>query len=111
LLPGEYIVSISSGALSAYAPPNPSVQAPREFEYPMKLYILETVERDARRKRLRQGIVALALVGIFASQWPVSLSSANAVSSVVVKAQASLSNATTILPERLAFAGGLQSSF
>ena len=53
----------------------------------------------------------LALVlGIFISQWPVAFSSANAVTSSVISADA-FGAPTVVLTERLAFAGGLLGSY
>jgi hypothetical protein len=103
-------------ALSAYVPAKGQDYVPAQaadgFEDPLKLYILETVERDTRSKRLRQLGIALVLVGgIFVSQWPVAFSSANAVTSVVMNAEASISDVSTILPERLAFAAGMRDGF
>ena len=97
------------GALSAYVPVNASAQTV-DFEYPLKIYIIETVERETRFKRLRQlGLALTVLVGICACQWPVAFSSANAVPSLPVSAHAAGARIpATIPPERLAFASGLQ---
>jgi hypothetical protein len=81
------------------------------FADPLKHYIIETVAIEDRRLRARQLGVVLALVlGIFVSQWPVAFSSANAVTSSVIGADA-FGAPTLVLTERLAFAGGLQGSF
>ena len=80
-----------------------------DFDNPQKLYILETVARDARSKASRRLVVAFALVGIFVSQWPVAFSVANAVPSLPVSAHAAGVRAPVIVaPERLAFAVGMQ---
>lgn len=96
-------------ALSAYVPVNASAQTV-DFEYPLKIYIIETVERETRFRRLRQlGVALTVLVGIFACQWPVAFSSANAVPSLPVSAHAAGARSpATIPPERLTFATGLQ---
>ena len=99
-------------ALSTYVPANASAHN-ADFEYPLKIYIIETVEREVRFKRLRQlGLALTVLVGIFACQWPVAFSAANAVPSLPVSAHAAGARApATIPPERLAFATGLQNAF
>jgi hypothetical protein len=92
----------------------PTSQAARPadgFADPLKHYIIETVALEDRKVRARQLGVVLALVlGIFVSQWPVAFSSANAVTSSVIGADA-FGTPTLVLTERLAFAGGLQGSF
>ncbi len=51
------------GALSAYVPVKASAQTV-DFEYPLKIYIIETVERETRFRRLRQlGVALTVLVG------------------------------------------------
>jgi hypothetical protein len=97
------------GALSAYVPANASAHT-TDFEYPLKIYIIETVERQVRFRRLRQlGVALTVLVGICACQWPVAFSTANAVPSLPVSAHAAGARIpATISPERLAFATGLQ---
>jgi hypothetical protein len=106
-------------SLSAYVPAKASAQTSAqaavsarvadEFDNPQKLYILETVARDARSKASRRLVVAFALVGIFVSQWPVAFSVANAVPSLPVSAHAAGVRAPVIAaPERLAFAVGMQ---
>ena len=100
-------------SLSAYVPAKASaqtsVQADADFDNPQKLYILETVARDARSKASRRLIVAFALMAVFASQWPVAFSVANAVPSLPVSAHAAGVRAPVIAaPERLAFASGMQ---
>ena len=98
--------------LSAYVPVKASAPT-ADFEYPLKIYIIETVEREAHFKRLRQlGITLTVLFGIFASQWPVAFSSANAVPSVPVSAHAAGARSVATIPlERLVFAAGLQNVF
>jgi hypothetical protein len=98
--------------LSAYVPANaPAPTA--DFEYSLKIYIIETVEREAHFKRLRQlGITLTVLFGICASQWPVAFSSANAVPSLRVSAYAAGARSVVAIPlERLEFAVGLQNVF
>jgi hypothetical protein len=98
--------------LSAYVPAN--APAPiADFEYSLKIYIIETVEREAHFKRLRQlGITLTVLFGICASQWPVAFSSANAVPSLRVSAYAAGARSVVAIPlERLEFAAGLQDGF
>jgi hypothetical protein len=100
-------------SLSAYVPAKASAQtsaqAVADFDNPQKLYILETVARDARRTASRRLVVALALMGIFASQWPVAFGVANAVPGLPVSAQAAGARSPVIAaPERLAFAIGMQ---
>jgi len=99
-------------SLSAYVPAKASAQTSAQavdFDNPQKLYILETVARDARRTASRRLVVALALMGIFASQWPVAFGVANAVPGLPVSAQAAGARApVTAAPERLAFAIGMQ---
>jgi hypothetical protein len=100
-------------SLSAYVPAKASdqtsAQAVAGFDNPQKLYILETVARDARSKASRRLVVAFALMGILASQWPVAFSAANAVPSLPVSAHAAGVRAPVIAaPERLAFASGMQ---
>ena len=97
-------------SLSAYVPAKASAQTSAQavdFDNPQKLYILETVARDARRTASRRLVVALALMGIFASQWPVAFGVANAVPGLPVSAQAARAPVTAA-PERLAFAIGMQ---
>ena len=100
-------------SLSAYVPAKASAQtsaqAAADFDNPQKLYILETVARDARSKASRRLVVAFALIGIFVSQWPVAFSPANGVASLPVRAQAAGVRPPVIAaPERLAFAAGMQ---
>ena len=101
-------------SLSAYVPArasaHTSTRAVDDFDSPQKLYILETVARDARSKASRRLVVAFALLGIFVSQWPVAFSPANAVPSLPVSAHAAGVRAPAMAtPERLAFAIGMQS--
>jgi hypothetical protein len=107
-------VSESKAALTAYVPVSATARTARKFELPLETYIIETVEREARRTvRLRQLGFALTLVaGIFVSQWPVAFSSANAVPSLPVSAQeAGARTATAGVPQRFDFAAGMQSSY
>jgi hypothetical protein len=98
-------------SLSAYVPAKASAQTSAQavdFDNPQKLYILETVARDARRKTSRRMVVAFGLMGIVASQWPVGLGVANAVPNLPVSAQAAGIRApVTAAPERWAFAAGM----
>jgi len=55
---------------------------------PLQVYIIETIEREARHKLLRQlGLVAALVLGIFVSQSPVGFGSAIAVPTLPVSAQ------------------------
>ena len=105
-------MSESKAALSAYVPVSATARTARKFELPLEIYIIETVEREARMARLRQVGFALVLVaGVFVSQWPVAFSAANAVPSLPVSAHAAGVRAPVIAaPERLAFAAGMQKS-
>jgi hypothetical protein len=110
----ECIVTERRASLSVYVPAKASAQtspqAVDDFDNSQKLYILETVARDARSKASRRVVVAMALMGFFASQWPVAFSAANAVPSLPVSAHAAGVRAPVMAaPERLAFAAGLQS--
>lgn len=99
------------GALSAYVPASEPGRA-ADFEDPLKHYILETTAREARKVRVRQLGIVLALIGGLAvSQWPIAFSSANAVPTVVQRAEAAAGDSHTISLERLAFAGGFQNGF
>lgn len=96
-------------ALSAYRPTHAPALDPIDFEIPLQVYIIETIERDARNKLLRQlALVAVVVAGMFVSQWPMAFNSANAVPGVPISAHAA--GARTVTPEvmiRLAFAPGL----
>lgn len=101
-------------SLSVYVPAKASAQTPPQavdnFDNSQKLYILETVARDARSKASRRVVLAMALMGIFVSQWPVAYSPANAVPNLPVSAHAAgVRGPAMAAPERLAFATGLQS--
>jgi hypothetical protein len=110
-LPGDCVVTERRGALSAYRPAQAS-RVPDEFELPLQIYIVETVEREARSKQLRElGIVVALLVGIFATQWPALLRSASAVPNLPVSAQEAGVRAVDAFAERLTFGAGLQASF
>ena len=106
-------MSESKAALSAYVPASATARTARKFELPLEIYIIETVEREARISRLRQLGFALTLVaGIFVSQWPVSFSAANAVPGLPVSAQeAGARISAAVMPDRFTFAGGMLSSF
>ena len=92
-------------SLSAYVPAKASAQTSAQavdFDNPQTLYILDTVARDARRKTSRRMVVAFGLMGIFASQWPVAFTVANAVPGLPVSAQAAgVRVPVTAEPERL----------
>ena len=107
----ECIVSEHQGALSAYVPATRTARPADVFADPLKHYIIETVVLEDRKVRTRQlGIVMALVLGIFVSQWPVAFSSANAVTSSVISADA-FGAPTVVLTERLAFAGGLLGSY
>jgi hypothetical protein len=84
-----------------------------EFDLPLKIYIIETTERQHRSKHLRQfGILAALFVGMFVCQWPVASTSANAVPSLPVSAQAAGARVATVTATpRFAFAAGLKQSY
>jgi hypothetical protein len=104
-------VTEHQGALSAYVPTSQTARPADDFADPLKHYIVETVALEDRKVRARQlGIVLALVMGIFVSQWPVAFSSANAVTSSVIGADA-FGAPTVVLTERLAFAGGLLGSF
>ena len=99
--------------LSAYMPVKAPGRAVAEFDLPLKIYIIETAERQTRSRHLRQfGIFAALFVGMFVCQWPVASTSANAVPSLPVSAQAAGARvATAAAPMRFAFAAGLKQSY
>jgi hypothetical protein len=99
--------------LSAYVPVKAPGRAVADFDLPLKIYIIETTEREHRSKHLRQfGILAALFVGMFVCQWPVASTSANAVPSLPVSAQAAGARvATATAPMRFAFAAGLKQSY
>jgi hypothetical protein len=99
--------------LSAYVPVQAPGRAVADFDLPLKIYIIETTEREHRSKHLRQfGILAALFVGMFVCQWPVASTSANAVPSLPVSAQAAGARvATATAPMRFAFAAGLKQSY
>lgn len=102
-------MNASNKALSAYVPTHASAPS-LGFTLPLQVYIIETIERDARSKLLRQlSLVGALVIGLFVSQWPMNFSSANAVPTLPVSAHAAGARATTspVLIERLAFAPGL----
>jgi hypothetical protein len=98
--------------LSAYVPVQAPSRAVADFDLPLKIYIVETTEREYRSKHLRQfGILAALFVGTFVCQWPVASTSANAVPSLPVSAQAAGARvANAVVPMRFAFATGLTQS-
>ncbi len=93
-------------ALSAFTPTLASAHTRIDFALPLQVYIIETIEIEARNKLLRQlTLVAALVVGMFICQWPVAFSSANAVPSLPVSAQAAGARfSTPVVLERLAFA-------
>ncbi len=96
-------------ALSAYVPTQASVPARIDLALPLQVYIIETIERDARNKLLRQlTMVAALVIGMFVSQYPVAFSSANAVPSLPVSAQTAGARISPVVIERLTFARNLQ---
>ena len=99
--------------LSAYVPVKAPGRAVADFDLPLKIYIIETTERQTRSMHLRQfGIFVALFVGMFVCQWPVASTSANAVPSLPISAQAAGARvATAAAPARFAFAAGLQQSY
>jgi len=106
-------VTHSRGGLSAYAPARPHTPSAAAFSLPLQAYIVETVERQARRHRLRQAAAMAALVvGMFVFQWPVAPSAANAVPSLPVSAAAvGVHTPTSATVDRLAFAESMRTAF
>lgn len=108
-------MNANNRALSAYVPAYasaPSGPTQSDLAVPLQVYIIETIERDARNRLLRQLAIVVALVaGIFMSQWPVAFSSANAVPtpSVSAKRPGTLA-ASPVLIERLMFAPRLMAT-
>lgn len=98
----------SQKALSAYVPAYASAPV-FDFALPLQVYIIDTIEREARSKVLRQiGAVAALVVGMLVCQWPVAVSTANAVPSLPVSAQqAGARSLAAPAFERLAFASSL----
>lgn len=97
-------------ALSAYVPAHASSPARIDFALPLQVYIIETIERDARSNLLRQiSLVAALVVGMFVSQWPVAFNVANAVPSLPVSAKAAgVREAVPEAVERFNFVRGLR---
>ena len=87
------------GTLSAYAPPRASPRVPANFELPLQIYIIETVEREARSKQL------------FASLGHVAWDSAKAVPGLPSVAQEAGVLAVDAISSRLTFGAGLQTSY
>ena len=106
-------MSESKAALSAYVPVSATARTTSKFEVPLEIYIIETVEREARMARMRQLGFALALVaGIFASQWQVAFSAAKAVPTLPISAQeAGARISAAVMSERFTFAGDMLSSY
>jgi hypothetical protein len=102
-------VTACNKALSAYVPARASAPHTIDFALPLQVYIIETIEIEARSKLLRQvAMVATLVVGMFICQWPVAFSAANAVPTLPVSAQAAGARiATPVVVERLAFASDL----
>ncbi len=95
--------------LSAYVTTQASAPTQIDLTLPLQVYIIETIEREARNKLLRQlAMVAALVLGIFISQYPVAFSSANAVPTVPVSAEAAGARTSPVLIERLTFAPNLQ---
>ena len=103
----------SRGGLSAYVPARPHTPSVAAFPLPLQAYIIETVERQARRHKLRQAAAVTALViGMFVFQWPVAPSVANAVPSLPVSAAtAGVHTPTSATVDRLAFAASMRTAF
>ncbi len=101
-------MNANNKALSAYEPPRAPGAEPT-LALPLQVYIIETIERDERRKVLRQlSIVATLVIGLFVSQWPVAFSAANAVPTVQVSTQAKgFAAPSPVMVERLTFAPSL----
>jgi hypothetical protein len=99
--------------LSAYVPVKAPGRAAADFDLPLKIYIIETSEREHRSKHLRQfGILVALFIGMFVCQWPVASTSANAVPSLPVSAEAAGARImTATVPTRFAFAAGLKESY
>lgn len=106
---GVCIVTECQRALSAYVPAHASVPTQLDFALPLQVYIIETIERDARNKLLRQlTLVATLVIGMFVGQWPAAFSAANAVPTIPVIAQAAGTRVVTpVVIERLAFAANM----
>ena len=103
----------SRGGLSAYVPARPHTPSAAAFPQPLQAYIIETVERQARRHKLRQAAAVTALViGMFVFQWPVAPSVANAVPSLPVSAvSAGVHAPAPAKVDRLAFAENMRTAF
>jgi hypothetical protein len=97
--------------LSAYVPVKAPGRSAADFDLPLKIYIIETSEREHRSRHQRQfGILAALVVGMFVCQWPVASTSANAVPSLPVSAQAAGARAAAAELPRFGFAAGLKNS-
>ena len=96
-------------ALSAYTPTRAPAPAIADLALPLQVYIIETVERNARAKLVRQASMVSALViGLFVCQWPMAFSAANAVPTISVSTDAAGGHASSpVVIERLTFAPGL----
>jgi hypothetical protein len=106
------MVTETRGTLSAYVPVRGS-DTTAAFEQPLQAYLIETVERHARVKLIRQlGIVGALVAAMFVTQWPVAFSSANAVPSLPISASDAGARLWVAAPlHRLAFGTGMQSAF
>jgi len=106
-------VTHSRGGLSAYVPARPHTPSAATFPLPLQAYIIETVERQARRHKLRQAAAVTALViGMFVFQWPVAPSVANAVPNLPVSSAASGAHVPApATVDRLAFAASMRTGF
>jgi hypothetical protein len=102
-------VNACNKALSAYTPTRAPTPAIAELALPLQVYIIETVERNARAKLVRQASMVSALViGLFVCQWPMAFSAANAVPTIAATADATGPRAPSpVVIERLTFAPGL----
>jgi len=81
-------VNARDRALSVFTPTHASRSSAPDLAVPLQVYIIETIEREARHKLLRQlGLVAALVLGIFACQSPVGFGSAIAVPTLPVSAQ------------------------
>lgn len=102
----------SRGTLSAYRPPAASARVPADLELPLQIYIVETVELQARSKQLRElGIVVALAIGILASLWQFAWDSAKGVPNLPAVAQDAGVMAVDALAQRLTFGTGLQLNF
>lgn len=88
-------------ALSAFTPAHASRPSASDLAMPLQVYIIETIEREARTRVFRQvALVASLVLGIFVCQSPVGFSSAIAVPTLPVSAQSV--GARIAIPDRSA---------